>query len=513
MTPLTLRDYQLADIQALRDGISRGVRRQLLVEPTGAGKGTSITYIIQRSVANGKRVMFLCNRRILIEDMSRRVDALGIAHGVIMADHQRNRPFEPVQVASIDTLQRRPAARLPKADILIIDEAHFAVSPVWLKVLERYPQAVVLGATATPCRLDSKGLGHIFQEMVMGPTVADLTTRGYLVPARTFAPPLKGVEKVRKSTEADIARFMQDAKRHITGDAVDHWKQLAKGMPTVAFCCTIEHSLETRNKFRDAGIRAEHVDCNTPSVERDRMWERLKGGDVEIVTSVGIISFGWDCPPVSCAVLLRPTASLALHLQMCGRILRPYPGKPYALILDHAGNTHEHGTVEEPRQWDLKDGLVQQQKEEDGGSNRSCKVCFNIYPSTMDVCPVCGAPYEVKKRVIAVRPGQLEEIAPVNWFICLACNHKGRLPEGVRYENYVCPRCQTGAVKPIATKYDNGIDRKTVFLKLVEEQQRKGYKQGWSVVQFHLRFRAYPQRDWIKEAKAAQVAEEEMQPA
>lgn len=494
---MILRDYQIADIEALRANIRAGIKRQLLVEPTGAGKGTSITYILRESAARGLKSVFLVNRRTLVEDMSRRVDALDIDHGVIMGDHERKRPWLPCQIASIDTLHRR--AVLPPADILILDEAHFAVSPIWLKVLARYPEAVVIGCTATPIRLDGQGLGHIFERMVTGPSVAELIARGYLAPMRVFAPPVRGLGAVKKSAgdynQADLGAFMMG--RHITGNAVEHWLKHGRGRPTVAFCVTIAHSLEVRDAFRKAGVRAEQVDNTTSTEDRDRMWTKLESGEVELVTSVGIISYGWDAPYVSCGLLLRPTQSTALHLQQCGRILRPYPGKDCALILDHAGNTREHGLVDELREWSLENGLVKKEKEKDEGSIRYCEGCFVGYPSTMSACPNCGLPYKPKTVKVAVVAGTLEEIsAPVRLFICLECRHKGKLPQGTDYTQYCCPKCQVGAVKPIATIYDSGEDRRDVYLRLVREGVERNYKPGWAKVIFHTRFKTWPKREW-----------------
>ena len=192
--PIHLRPYQEHDLNAVRVAM-RSFRSVLLVQPTGAGKGTLATYIVNSAVLKGKSVLFLVNRRTLVHDFAKRLERLGIDHGVIMGSDPRRKPWLHTHVASIDTLHRRQA--VPHADLLVVDEAHFAVSPTWKKVLDRYPAAKVLMMTATPLRLDSRGLGEIADVMVQGPSVQDLISQGYLVPSRVFAPSAPDTSSVR----------------------------------------------------------------------------------------------------------------------------------------------------------------------------------------------------------------------------------------------------------------------------------------------------------------------------
>src|SRR5271165_1267110 len=162
---MTLRDYQVTDLNLIREAL-RLHRSVLLVQPTGAGKGTLAAHIVHSAAAKGKNIIFLVNRRAIVTDFSKRLDKLGIEHGVIMAGNP-SKPWLNVHVASIDTLRRRE--RVPKADLLVLDEAHFAVSDGWKKVLDKYPDTKRLCMTATPIRLDGQGLGHIADAMVTGP--------------------------------------------------------------------------------------------------------------------------------------------------------------------------------------------------------------------------------------------------------------------------------------------------------------------------------------------------------
>src|SRR5208337_10930 len=174
---MILRDYQERDLDRLRAEL-REHRSVLYVAPCGSGKGTVITYIVQRVLEQGRSVIFGVRGRALVNDMSDRVARLGIAHGVLLAGHRRER-WHPVQVCSIDTLHRMPNP--PKADVIIADECHMAPSPTWTKTLGRYPDAKIIGMTATPCRLDGRGLGELFSSMVIGPSEQDLIEQGFLV--------------------------------------------------------------------------------------------------------------------------------------------------------------------------------------------------------------------------------------------------------------------------------------------------------------------------------------------
>lgn len=498
---ITLRPYQTTDLESLREGIRSGHRSNLLVEPTGAGKGTTITFIITESVKRGNTVMFLVNRRSLVVDMSRRVDALGIDHGVIMAGHPRNRPYLPVQIASTQTLQNR--RQLPKADIIILDEAHFCVSPGYHEIIKLYPDAFVIGMTATPCRLDGKGLGQVFENMVLGPSDAELESLGYLCPATTYAPPLH--VDVRKSNgdynQEDLAKFMMYARKHLTGDIIDHWKRLGRGRPTVVFAVNRTHSESICEEMRAAGIRAVTADGETSLDERDRIWERLERGDTEVVCTVGIVSYGFNLPCLSCIIQARPTQSISLHRQQLGRGRRVHPGKDRLIILDHAGNSHAHGQMNDVIEWSLTDGFVKNvTKEKAKEGVRYCKTCFIAFSSRESICP-SGHPYHTDNSPKVI-DGSLEALKePDRLFICLNCKHRGRIPSGVRYEDYGCPKCEAGAVKAIMSWYDTGEDKRTVFEKLVAEGQERGYKEGWARLQYHIRYKQWPKWEWRGERR------------
>jgi len=319
-----LRDYQRNGDEEVRQLLRAGKRRILIVASTGSGKGTWAADLVTRAAAKGKRTIFLVNRREIVFDFSRRLDGLGLDHGVIMANHPRRAPWLPVHVASIDTLRRRNP---PPADILILDECHFSVSQGWLDVLAKYPEAIVLGTTATPIRADGKGLGEIFEVIVEWPPMCELIDRGHLVPARVYAPSspdLAGVHTARGDFDQKELAEVCDKPR-LVGDIVEHWTRLAADRPTVVFAVDRNHAHHIADELNTEGHKFVYVDANTQN--RQAIWDDLTERRIQGVVSIGIISYGWDLPACACAVLARPTQSVALYLQQVGRVLRPSPGK------------------------------------------------------------------------------------------------------------------------------------------------------------------------------------------
>jgi len=340
---ITLRDYQARAESDLRNGYARRYRAQILVLPTGAGKTVTFCSIAHQAAAKGKRTLILVHRRELLKQASRTLDSFGIEHGLIASGlsffHQR-----AVQVASVQTLVKRLGKlRGWVPDLIIVDECHHAVGGnTWGKVLEHFDCARALGVTATPQRMDGKGLGvehgGFFDRMVVGPSVAELTARGYLSPAVVYAPKqqidLSGV-KTRKGdwSLGDLAAAVD--RPMLTGDAVAHYQRLCAGEPAIAFCVSVAHAEHVAESFRAAGFQAASVDGALSASEQDRRIADLGRGGLHVLTSCELISEGTDIPVVSAAIMLRPTQSVALALQQMGRALRVYPGKERAVILDH----------------------------------------------------------------------------------------------------------------------------------------------------------------------------------
>ena len=177
----TLRDYQTTGVADIRRHFARGVRRVLYQAPTGSGKTVLFAFIVESAVARGNRVVILAHRQEIVDQISAALTSLGVPHGIIAAGYDETPA--PVQVASVATLVRR-LDRLCGIDLIVVDEAHHAVAGTWRKILAAAPQAKVFGVTATPERLDGKGLSDVFETLVLGPTISELVDGRYLVAVR-----------------------------------------------------------------------------------------------------------------------------------------------------------------------------------------------------------------------------------------------------------------------------------------------------------------------------------------
>jgi len=346
-----LRPYQTDIAAEFERHVERGDRSILLVAPTGSGKTVIASAIIASAT---RRALVVAHRREIVNQTSDKLTARGVAHGIIQAgDDDKLRPQARVQVASIQTLHARAIRSstmlMPLADLLIIDEAHHACAMTYQKVIEAYPDAIVLGLTATPCRGDGRGLGGIFETLIECPQIPELIEGKYLVRSRIYAPvdpDLHGVKtQAGDYVENQLADRMDRPK--LIGDIVTHWHKFGERRKTVAFACSVGHSVHITDEFIKAGVRAEHLDGTTSKDEREAILARLASGETEVVANCMVLTEGFDCPDIGCIVLARPT------MQMIGRGLRPADGKSDCVILDHSGAVFRHGLPEDRVEWTL----------------------------------------------------------------------------------------------------------------------------------------------------------------
>lgn len=408
-----LRDYQEHGIADLRAAIADGARAPLYVLPTGGGKTTVFGELSRRSIVKGRRVVVLAHRKELVEQAAGRLRLLGLNPGLIMPG---GTPGDGSSYcASVQTLVRDIGAIEPP-DLLICDEAHHAPAGSWQAIRQAWPNATYLGVTATPIRLDGRGLGDAFDRMVLGPSARELTERGYLVPADVFCPSVPDLAGLRTRcgdwTTADLEKAI--AESSIVGDAVQSFRQHVPSGSAVAFCASVAHARVTAAAFEAAGIRAAVLTGGDKKEHREAVLDGLASGAIRILCSVDVISEGFDLPDIRAAILLRPTKSLGLYLQQVGRALRPADGKTAAIILDHAGNALRHGLPAEDRQWSL-DGIQAGARETthtEGGealSVRQCLTCYAIHPSG-PVCPYCGTGHPRDDRIPRQRAGELRRL-------------------------------------------------------------------------------------------------------
>jgi len=392
---MQLRPYQEALVAQIRFQYQLGHSSVLAVLPTGGGKTVIFSHIAQSAARKGNRVCILVHRAELLDQASRSLTAMDVPHGCIRANRKMDLTHS-VQVASVQTLARRLHLIPPDFfQLLVVDEAHHTNAGTWRNVVEHFSAAKLLGVTATPIRGDGRGLGEWYQAMVLGPSSQQLTEAGFLASAKVLAPPGFDASSLRKRMgDFDQKQAVQRVNT-IMGDCVGHYRKHLPNQTAIAFCCSVAHAEAVADLFKSAGIAAASIDGTMSNDCRQDLLQRLGSGKIKVLTSCALIGEGVDVPSVGGCILLRPTESVGLHLQMIGRCLRPLDGKR-AVVLDHVGNTLRLGHHLEDRQWSL-DGI----KKRDGNvapSVKVCPVCFATSPSAAQACEECGNIFPVPER-------------------------------------------------------------------------------------------------------------------
>jgi DNA repair protein RadD len=364
-----LRPYQERAIEALRAEYARGKRAPVLVLPTGAGKTVVASEIIRSAVSRGRRVLFLAHRAELITQSVAKLEAAGVTDvRIIQAATDLGNPR-----ARRRRRQHPDAHQVGRADARGgprgVRRAHHTVARTWARIAERYRGSLLMGMTATPQRSDGKGLGDIFDSLVVGSTVAELTALGHLVPCRVWSAP-------RKLESAQVIL-----------NPVAAYQQHAAGERAVIFCVTVEHARQVADEMCTAGIACGTVD-GAGSMERRRdALARFRRGELRAIACVHVLTEGWDDPGCAVCILARRPQHDGTFLQMVGRVLRPAPGKTHATLIDLCGSVHEHGTPEMEREFSLDGRGI---KKVDRDAIRQCLSCGGVFLAGPEACPMCG---------------------------------------------------------------------------------------------------------------------------
>jgi DNA-binding transcriptional regulator YhcF (GntR family) len=240
--------------------------------------------------------------------------------------------------------------------------------------------------------------------MVEGPSAAWLTDHGFLARARVLAPPGFDTAGIRKRMGDFDAREAEQRVGTIMGDCLSHYRKHLHGQTAIAFCCSVAHAEAVAQLFMGAGIPAASIDGSMDGATRRDLLQALGTGRIKVLTSCALIGEGINVPSVAGCVLLRPTQSVSLHLQMIGRCLRPSPGKT-AVILDHVGNTLRLGHHLEPREWTLE-GIAKRDRDK-APSVKVCPQCFAAMASQVRVCGECGHTFAAEARELQQVEGEL----------------------------------------------------------------------------------------------------------
>jgi len=460
------RPYQRLAIEKLRQGFRDNHRRQVLSASTGAGKSVVMLQMIKSAIAKGSKILFICERRVLVDQFSRHLDANGIEHGVIMAKHWRYRPDAMVQVATAQTLERMET--WPKFDICFVDEIHACLRASLKKLMRARPDLRVIGATATPF---NPALGHYFSSVTSVITMKELVDQGFLVPYRVFV----ATEIDTKDVPVVAGEWKQDEleKRgqQIVGDVVADYIRISNEVfggyrKTICFSCGIAHGADLAAKFNEAGINAVQISSNDEDEYRAQVLAEFAKPDseIKIVISVAILSRGFDQTDVEHVILARPLKkSFSEHVQMAGRAARTHPGKAFAVVQDNSGNWLRFKDT-----WDdffangvdsLDSGPDKKSRKEPTDQEKEaakCPKCSHLWPSGTDTCPQCGFIRARRNDVVNVA-GEMKEITP------------GQKPEKFSAEF-----------------------KEDWYAQLLGYCEEKGIKPGYAYYKYHEKFKVYP---------------------
>jgi len=420
MAVKTLRPYQQTAFDKLRQAVKDGFKRILLVIPTGGGKSVVFSKVISSATRKGNSAVFLVHKRELVHQASEHLTNEGVPHGIIMAGEIQEW-MHNTQVCSKDTLYARVKKgrmTVPPAAVGVVDEAHRTGSKTYNHILEdeRYADTIMIGVTATPTRKTGKGLGDLWDKMIVVTTVAALQELGFLCRTRYMVPAIPDLSKVKSAggdfVEEQLQKLMDD--KTLVGNIVDHWIKYSDNRQTVVFAAGVGHSKHLRDFFLMAGIEAAHVDAHTEQAERDQIHDDFAAGKIKVLCNVGIYTEGVDMPDVGCIVIARPTKSIVFHLQSIGRGLRPKEDGSDCLIIDHAGNVLRLGVVEMEHEWSLeegstvyeRDGKNQTDEKEKKETEFICGNCGNVFLSKPR-CPACGTAVEQTTQRVDVAAGEL----------------------------------------------------------------------------------------------------------
>ena len=488
MAKRTARPYQAKVINEYFTCLHAGYKAPVAILPTGGGKTFIFTEIISMMAAAGHRCIVMCHRSELVRQISMSLATQELHHDFICSDKTRAicgnvqqaefgrtyyRPGAPIVVASVQTINARIKENLKatpqrkamrEATLRLLDNTTFAVfdeshhltrENTFGRPLQYMRDTTkFLLVTATPERADGKGMGAVSMQgsgiadvVIKGPEMRWLIDQGNLCDYKIYEPPTEQADftKVRVTASGDYnqqdqAREMDKAK--ITGDVVRHYQELINGKLTIVFCCDISHAQSVADAYQRAGISAAVLHGGDDESTRFKTLQAFERREILVLVTVDLVSEGFDLPAIEAAQFLRRTMSLSWFMQAFGRVLRPSPGKDYAIILDHVGNWREHGLPDKPRVWSMADrkGGKSSSSDDDTVPVTRCRVpvdksgrftpeqcavmsadqqlengirpCGYIYEITESRCPDCGCrqPLAPRGEPVMVK-GQLVEVS------------------------------------------------------------------------------------------------------
>lgn len=416
---MKLRDYQKDIIDRVDEHWENGKQTVLVQLETGGGKTLIVSDVVKNHAGPS---LVLAHRSELVSQTSLTLAKNYISHKLIV-QAQNAKDIKEIHkrqlnecwvidtasnaAASVDTIIRREIAE--QYTLVVIDEAHHVTQDnKWGKLHAMFPNAKFLHMTATPERLDGKGLARhadgFVDAMVQGPTMSELMQQGYLAGYQLKAPPnLIDFSCIRLASNGeynfeDVRRELQRAK--ITGGAVEQYLKFAEGKSGITFTVDISSAQEVADAYNAAGIRAEVISSLTPTLQRAQFMQEFRERKILQLVNVDIFTEGTDVPEIEVISMLAPTKSYGRYKQMIGRCLRPAPGKTHGIILDHVGNCVTHGRPDDPKIWSLE---RRERRTSSVKSSVQVKICDNpeclsVYERVFKACTYCGKVPEIADR-------------------------------------------------------------------------------------------------------------------
>ena len=416
---LHLRQYQKDSIEGLRQAFRDGHKHIVLSAATGAGKSLIALTMLDNAIKKGSRVLFICDRRVLVDQFSKHLDRHGIEHGIYMSGHWRSRPDAKVQVASIQTLERMSA--WPTADFIMCDEIHAVMRKSLKTFLENNKDVKFCGITATPFHPE---MGKYFTHVTNVVTMQELVDQKFLVPFRVFVAKevdMEGVKVVAGEWQKDEA---EKRSLQIVGDVVADYIRISQevfGGPrkTIVFSSGVAHGAELVKKFAEAGLNFVQVSYKDDEEFKEEVLADFARPDTSIqgVISSDLLTRGFDVTDIEHVILARPLRkSFSSHVQMVGRGARPHESKSFCVVQCNSGNW-----LRFMEDWDElyvdgaktlegdADTKSRKEKKKEEKEAAKCPNCSALWPKGSDTCSHCGHTRERRSMVEAV-PGEMEEL-------------------------------------------------------------------------------------------------------
>ena len=394
-------------------------RNTLGVAPTGAGKTVMLSAVAGSPDLGVKKGLIMQHRDELVEQNERTFNMVNPHISTGYYNAKRKETWPEMIFGMVQTLAKADPADLPAIDFLGVDEAHHSAADSYMRLIHNFyqknPDMILFGVTATPQRGDRKALSGIYNNCADQITLKELIAAGHLVKPRSFVvdigvqSELQGVRRTALDFDMNAVEAIMD--RQVLNDAVvEQWKQRAGDRRTVVFCSTIAHMNHVSDAFTAAGVSNVCVDGSLAAGERKKRIADFDAGKYQVILNVAVLTEGWDCQPVSCVILLRPSSYKSTMIQMIGRGLRKldperYPGieKDDCMVLDFGTSLLMHGDLE-------------QNVYLEGTGTKECPGCQSELPGSVYECPICGHEFE-HEIVERGAPGEKEEAPELKEFI------------------------------------------------------------------------------------------------